>query len=711
MAISLLSQLIILAEWFILLLFLQLSTWPFLKGVTRNFAVPLSFPVSLLLATVISWYLALVGAPVLLMLVPFIVLFGYIAGKGFIRIIDLKSEWRWYALFYGTFILTLLAKIWYDSAIDISYEKFMDSMILSSMMHTPQIPPLDGWFAGGTLSWYYYLGAWMFAIPGNLLGLPASVVYNLVIPTVFAMSAVMIYSCSSLLMNRFRYLPLSLLFISYPGFFILLLISIQSKVPLRFILDSTTRILPGAVTENPLSALFIGSPRPYAVAMMIQCLIIFLLIYGFTSWKQIGILSRGGIGLILALCLGTLIPLHSWDVLIYLPIAFFTGLIISYRQLSPGSESFRSRLFEWYAHLRSSLGYPMFISDDSASAVFFISIITPVVSILTYLPFLFELNNQRMQGITFLPTPSAPLDFLLIHGLFILLLLVYLRNDLVKKPLLLGIPLLLALTGFISAALVVLPMIYLIARRFNRIEEILAFAGLSCILFCEFFAMVQNGAPDRSNTTYKFYFASWILLGISSFSLLGGMLEQCKIFSSKQGYQVISVCIIGFTLLFPVILLSSGPLWPPSLDGTDFVSKYIGQEESDALDYLKTLPVGEVLVEGVVPMNFDQDDAAKYFSRVSTYTGIPSVMGSYFRERVYQGTDVTHERGEDSVLMYLQPERAAELMAKHHATLLYVGIPEITIYKIQNPGIYSQYGFVPVFHENSTVIWRPPYYS
>ena len=698
-----------LIKWLMLLLLLQISVWPVIRKFFRNHAIPLSFPVSLLLATLISWYLALLHLSVSLMLVPFILLIGYYAWKRSLCLQELRSGWLWYVIFVGAFILALVAKLWYDPSIDISYEKFMDSMILSSMMNTPQIPPVDAWYAGGTLTWYYYLGSWMFAVPGVILGIPASVVYNLAIPTIFAMSAVMIYSCSTLLMNRYRFLPLALLIISYPGFFSLIPIAIADNTPFRFILDGSVRmILSGAVTESPLAALLIGSPRPYAVAMMIQCLIIFLLIYAFISWKDMGRQSRVITGLLLALCLGTLIPLHSWDVLIYLPLLIGTGLLISYRQCFPDSDSLYSRLRMWVTHLVSSLKTFSAADDKSASAFCFICLLAPIASVVAYLPFLFELNNQRMQGISFLPTPSDPIQLLLVHGFFLLILLVYLRQDIIRKPLLLLFPLIVALTGFVAAAIVLIPVVFLISRRFDRIEEILALAGLLCIIFCEFFAMVQNGSPDRLNTTYKFYFASWILLGISTFSLIGQMLERCHVIRTETGHRVVSVLLIAGMLFFPAMLLSSGPLWPPTLDGTAFVGKYIGQEEAHALDYLRSLPPGEILMEGIVPSEYDQDDAAKYFSRVSAYTGIPAVIGSYYRETLYRGDEATKERGNESLQVYLHPEKSADIMKKYNATLLYVGVPEITLYSMKDPNVYESYGFTPVFQENQTTIWGAP---
>lgn len=706
------SQVFMLVSWLTLVLLMHLAVWPSLRLLSRDYALPLSFPVSLILSTLLSWYLALIGLPVHLVLVPLVVLLGYHTGRGDITITDLKEGRFWYILFLGVFMLTLGAKILFNPDIDISYEKFMDSMILSSMIADPRIPPSDAWFSGGFLSWYYYLGSWMFAIPAHILNIPAPVMYNLVIPTVFAASAVMIFAGAKILMNRFRYLPLFLLCISYPAFLLYIPIYTQNQIPLRMILDATVRIHPEVITENPLTALFIGSPRPYAVAMMIQCLLIFLLVSCHHHWGMMNPSSRKGAGLLLGIGLGTLLPLHSWDLLIYLPLIFFTGILISCNLTTekvPGT-GLRDQVGSWTRNLALALRSPSRMEDPSSSALVLVSILPPVLALGLYLPFLLDLENQRFQGVTLNPVPSDPFSFILTHGFFLLILLTAIRKDIIRSPLLLVIPVVVAASGFFSAALVLLPMVYLAARRFSHIEEILAFGGLTCIIFCEFFSMVQNGSADRANTTYKFYFASWILLGFSTLTLLGRALDRLSLFRSPVRYRVVSVILTGSALLFPLILLSGGLLTPPTLDGSAYAGLVIGDEELHALEYLRSLPPGEILVEGVVPWSLDQDTPAKYFSRVSALTGVPAVMGSFFREEVYRGNAVTAPRGEDSVSVYLHPEQAAEIMNRYNATLLYVGIPEISVYNVADPGIYAKYGFIPVFHENSTVIWRVPWY-
>jgi YYY domain-containing protein len=716
MATSAVSQIAFLFEWIILLFLFQVSLWHPLRSISKTFALPLSFPVSLLCVTLVTWYLALVSLPVFLFLILFIFLLGYVVVRKMVTLSDLKEGWRWYLIFYGVFILALIVKLWYNSSIDISYEKLMDSMILSSIVLSPHLPPTDAWFAGGSLTWYYYLGAWMFAVPAHVFSIPAPVMYNLVIPTVFAASAVMIFSCSILILERFRFLPLLALIISYPGFFTLIPVALSDNTPFRYILDGSTRLLPGAVTENPLSALFIGSPRPYAIAMFIQCLVIFLFMFISLQWKDLDGKGRLGVGLILALSLGTLIPLHTWDLIIYLPLTVFVGLLTSYRIFGMSGFfedradcSLLQRLHQWLLYLRASAAHIReFARGSSGSAFLMIAFIAPILTFLVYLPFLLELDNKRMQGVTLSLFASDPLPFFLVHGLFLIILIVFLRGDIIKNPLVLIIPFIIAICGFISASLVLIPALYLILRRFGRIEEVLAFSGLMCILFCEFFTMVQNGVPDRSNTTYKFYFTAWILLGISTFILTGEAARRSSFFTTPFRYHLATGLILCAAFIFPAILLSGGPLWSPSIDGTAFVRTYIGDEEANALAYLSSLPAGEVVVEGVVPVGDEKDVPIKYFSRISAYTGIPAVMGSYMRELVFRGENETRERGEDSILIYLKPEKALELMAKHNATILYVGVPEISLYQIHDPGMYSSYGFTPVFQENLTTIWRAP---
>jgi uncharacterized membrane protein len=67
----------------------------------------------------------------------------------------------------------------------IGTEKNMDFAFLNSLMRGESIPPLDPWFAGGTIN-YYYGGYMIVALLGWLSGLPPAYTYNLALPFLFA---------------------------------------------------------------------------------------------------------------------------------------------------------------------------------------------------------------------------------------------------------------------------------------------------------------------------------------------------------------------------------------------------------------------------------------------------------------------------------------------------------------------------------------------
>src|SRR5690606_34961225 len=65
-------------------------------------------------------------------------------------------------------------------------EKFADFGILNSIIQTQTIPPANIWYAGEPLS-YYYFGHFSTAILTTITQIPASISYNLMIATLFAL--------------------------------------------------------------------------------------------------------------------------------------------------------------------------------------------------------------------------------------------------------------------------------------------------------------------------------------------------------------------------------------------------------------------------------------------------------------------------------------------------------------------------------------------
>ena len=85
----------------------------------------------------------------------------------------------------------LLALWWYVRSLqpDIrGLEKFMDYGFVASLMRTSHMPPADMWLAGKTVN-YYYFGHYICAFLAKASRCPTAVAYNLMIGTLFALTA------------------------------------------------------------------------------------------------------------------------------------------------------------------------------------------------------------------------------------------------------------------------------------------------------------------------------------------------------------------------------------------------------------------------------------------------------------------------------------------------------------------------------------------
>src|ERR1041384_6639122 len=71
-------------------------------------------------------------------------------------------------------------------------EKWMEVAFINAILHSPTFPPHDPWLSGYAIS-YYYFGYVMTSMLAMFTSTPASVAHNLMVPLIFALSAIGAY--------------------------------------------------------------------------------------------------------------------------------------------------------------------------------------------------------------------------------------------------------------------------------------------------------------------------------------------------------------------------------------------------------------------------------------------------------------------------------------------------------------------------------------
>ena len=632
-------------SWIVVLTLLQLSFYPSLKKTVKDFAFPVSFSASLLVFTIISWYCGLLHIPVQIALLPFLALFGYHLYNRDYSLAELRSEWRWELVFLVFFFLMLDVRFVNPT---ISYaEKFMDHAFLASVMRNPVIPPLDPWFAGGSMNVYYYLGYWMFGCLGIVTGVPSNIAFNLALPTIFSLAAVNLYAIGTLVLEKFRWLPLIILFIPNPSFFY----QIAQGKALNVVFWDSTRTIANTINEYPLFSFIWGDVHAHVISLFNQVLLIFLLLYACKRWESLEKGAKWLVSILCALSLGSMPLFNTWDVLIYAPITLlFMGLII--RRVRKNTNSFSSC-------------WPL-------AAI-------PFLAILLYLPFYIQLKTTT-GGISIVHTPSNPLEFLLVNGLFIAVFFAFLWRDMVKRPYLLLIVIPFVLAGYVAAAIAVIPLTYFIAREHHDISDILASTGLVLLIFCEMFYLRDNMGDTyfRMNTVFKCYLPVWILLGIAATTMFGKWLSENRRLPviPVRTTAIITVIVVGMFFIVPFVIPVSQNYGTGTLDGLAYL------EDSHAADaggvaYLRALQGDYRIVEA-------EGGDYSYYSRISSFTGIPAIIGMPFHEYMWRGDDTGwfNTRPADIKSIYENPQKTVELMKKYNATLLYLGDSERERYRV-----------------------------
>jgi len=526
-------------------------------------------------------------------------------------------------------------------------------------------------------------------------GIPSTIVFNLILPTVFALTVINLYGLGRLIVPRLPWLPLLLLALPDPDF----LVRLVSGQELHHVFWESSRVLSGAIDEYPLFSYLWGDAHAHVMAQFNQTFLLLLLAFCWYHWSTLSTRCRLLIGGLLTLSLGSMAPMNSWDILVYGPLmVVFSVLLGLHGEEGPIT-----------GRIRHILQRGIWSPD---SMIWLVAGV-PVVAALLYLPYYLMMKTAGTMGLFFIGgagyPPSGVVPFLLFHGIFLGLLLLVLAPGIRARPYLLLIAVPVVLAGYPAAAVALVPLIYLVVSREHTPTTIFTAAGLLLVVICEFVFLESTFATTpsfRMNTVFKLYWAAWLLIGAGTLALAGTVVAPRlldPLLSPAWRRGLVAVLLVLLLVTPPVLGLDfdahlfaqphKGGAY--TLDGSAYLT-YDHPADAAAIAFLRNRTDIPCIIEAA-------KNEHSYYSRVSSFTGIPTEVGWLFNEFLWRGNPDNwyFQRMGDIRKIYESPDLAVPLMDRYGCRYLYVGPLEGETYNLSLP----RTGLKPIYAGNGVLIF------
>ena len=364
------------------------------------------------------------------------------------------------------------------------------------------------------------------------------------------------------------------------------------------------------------------------------------------------------------------------------------------------------------------------------------------LSLLTFLPFhvFYQPSNTGLE-VSKWPTPLA--NYMGIHGLFIFLAVTFLIY-LLKVPLLRfgstlvhyahtfwiakgfqapDIPRLspaaigwavvaaaiiyLAVAGYLTAAVLAVLLALTLLGAWEVVKakgENSAYMLLPLVMLGWAFVLgigVEfvrvEGDIGRMNTLFKYYIQAWVLFGLASAAILGyfmlrGFLNLRRLSVAKGAWLGVLALLLMASFIYTVLgtrarLAERFDTEFVSLDGAAFLTRTVHREEGQPIDLggdYKAIRWLQDSVEGSPVVLEAHNVFYTWSSRISDYTGLPTVLGWPWHQIQQRGKYDYAVRGRSSVVreMYSTTDtaRALDLLRQYEVEYVVVGQLEQAYY-------------------------------
>ncbi len=613
-------------------------------------------------------------------------------------------------------------------------EKPMEMAFLNAILRSPYMPPLDPWYAGGYINYYYY-GYIVFGAFIKLTGIAPATAFNLAIPTLFALTFT---GAFSLLYSLSRRLSLALL----GSYFVALIGNFDGLLQVKDWLGAamkhlalptfdywrSSRIIPFTINEFPFWSFLFADLHPHVIDMPVTILMLgivsAILVSGESilhhvdtrlrlRWRSLPLYALA------AFIFGSLACINPWDMPLY---ALLTAAALLLRTIVDSS------------------GWPTRMRAMSALVSLAIYAALCGLAYLFYLPFYASYQQLYVNGLGLVSLGTKLSDYLTINDLWLFLTVSFFLLELYRwwtrrlaaRAGAAGRSLSVAsgavarrACGYVLLCMVVLTFaallglkallvtliatgaFLLVAQRDPRTRfiSLLLLAALCISLGVEFVYVrdfLDGGFYARMNSVFKFSISAWFSFAI------GGALAAQRLWQHMRGL-LRGVWLVVFALLIVAnsLFLSLGTLsrihdhqvwvqgqppvlsanYIPTLNGEAFIRAWY-PGDTEAIAWINENIAGSpVILEAAEPYSFS------WFARVSVYTGLPDVLGWPDHVAEQRNSEQVLSRMVDVGIIYstLDPNQASQLLRYYHVRYVYVGELEREAYASQSTGSLDKF--------------------
>ena len=600
-----------------------------------------------------------------------------------------RVNWKVLVIEEVFFFLALLFWSWikgHESTIN-GLEKFMDYGFTQSILQGKYFPPLDMWFAGKPIN-YYYFGHLMMAVLTRLSGMSLGYSFNLMLVTIFAMCLTQSFAIGRQLLDRLpkTWVMGGSLLIAYivtlggnlhtiyaftrgyagreenpPPFWELGLT--LNNVGESYWYPNATRFIPWTIHEFPSYSFVVSDVHGHVLSIPLALLAIALLVNMFgrlreeINWKEYGLYGW--------VC-GLMFMTNALDGLIYLGLFAF---LVIFQNLKLISKHFNFKLFN-----------PLIFAG--------------ITFVVTVLPFTTNFE-PFVSGIAVNCPPTSLANSSIGPIIFEEV------GKCQKSP----IWMMLILWGFFGYC----GIWYLLERKEKREEPGFWLLGgfllvsLGLIVFPEFFYFKDiYPLHFRSNTMFKLGYQAFIMSGIASGYAIVHELWRRKRFSWLMGALVLLI-LVGIYPKFSVRSYFGDLKTYQGIFGLDWLATRY-PDDARAIDWLlQENPPGSqpIIVEA-------SGDSYTDYNRISAFTGLPTVAGWMVHEWLWRGSyEPIANRAEEVRYVYESPdEEGTKLLLENYGVkYIIVGTMEKQKYPNLNENKLTKLG-KKVFSSGTTTIYQ-----